>query len=208
MDRVAKTAEAIPASVYNAYLLRGLNEGFADFYGWVYSSDVSFLAKSLPEQYEVRRLDVDPGRLPSEALLRRLLVDNFHPESILSEAVRAHNAYSLGTVYARYLKRVVDDLVSSGRSMADARLLVARAVVATLPELGLKMESVYEREFVSPNSLIAMLAAHLPPLTSSICLSIEGVHASEPGYVKPSQCDAYSPTTLSAPAKPRVGERK
>jgi hypothetical protein len=208
VDPVGKTAAAIPPRVYNSYILRGLNEGFADFYGWVYSNDNSFLAKSLPEQDDMRRLDATSGRLPSESLLRRLLVDNFHPELILPEAVRAHNAYSLGSIYARYLRHLVDDLVASGRTAADARLLVTRAVIEILPEVGQQMESVYDRDFVSPNFAVTLLLAHLPPLTEAVCASLDDVHAPEADYAKPAPCEAYSPTVASpsrgarSPVKP------
>jgi hypothetical protein len=199
LDRVAKTASAIPARVYNAYVLRGLNEGFADFYGWVYSNDDSFLAKSLPEQDLMRRLDSDSGRLPSERLLRRLLVDNFQPEKILPEPTRARNAYALGSIYARYLRHLVDDLVSSGRALEDARLIVARAMIATLPEIGARMETSYETEFLSPNFVISHLLAHLPPVTSAVCASLDEVHAPEDSYEKPAACRVYEVTPAVTP---------
>jgi len=192
-DLVEKTARGIPARTYNAYVLRGLNEGFADFYGWVYSADDSFLAKSLPEQEEMRRLDSPPGRLPSENLIRRLLVDYFHPEAILPDVVRAHNAYALGSIYARYLRHLVDDLVSSGSTLAEARLLVTRAVIAALPEIGAQLDGTYESGFLSPNFALSRILTHLPPLTRPVCESLEGVHAADSGYARPQACDTFSP---------------
>lgn len=192
-DLVEKTARGIPPRTYNAYVLRGMNEGFADFYGWLYSSDDSFLAKSLVDQDYMRRLDSPSGRLPSENLIRRLLVDNFHPAAILPEVVRAHNAYSLGSIYARYLRQLVNDLVASGRTIADARVLVARALIASLPEIGAQLDSTYENGFLSPNFALSRLLTHLPPLTREVCASLEDVHAADSAYVRPSACDAFQP---------------
>lgn len=195
-DRVAKTAAAIPPRVYNSYVLRGLNEGFADFYGWLYSNDVSFLAKSLPDQDDMRRLDSEPDRLPAETLIRRLLVDNFAPDQILPEATRAHNAYTLGTTYARYLRQLVDDLVASGRTRDDSKKLVAQAMLAVLPEIGARMETTYETAMLDPNFVVSRLLAHLPPLTKAICASFDDVRAPEASFVRPAACEAFvAPTT-------------
>jgi hypothetical protein len=193
VDKVAKTAAGIPARVYNAYVLRGLNEGFADFYGWLYSNDPSFLAKSLPEEDDMRRLDMDPDRLPAENLVRRQLVDYFNPEAILPEVTRAHNAYSLGSTYARALRQMVEELVSSGRSVEESRLLVARAVIAVLPELGAWMEKSYETEFISPNFVLSRLLVRLPTLTAGMCSSLEELRAPEAGYAAPAACQVALP---------------
>ena len=202
-ETLEKTAKGIPARVYNMYVLRGLNEGFADFYGWLYSGDDTFLSKSLPDQDRMRRLDSAPGRLPSENLVRRLLVDNFHPDRILPESTRAHNAYSLGSIYARYLRRVVGDLVEAGHSLPEARELVGRALIATLPELGAQMDSIDETAYLSPNFAVSRLLAHLPlrTLTRETCVSLEDVRAPEVSFKKPASCDVFAvPEKSSADA--------
>lgn len=200
--QLEKTAAGMPAKTYNAFVLRAMNEGFADFYGWLYAHDDSFLAKSLPDQDEMRRLDRVAGRLPPESLVRRLLVDNFHPDKILPEVVRSHNAYVLGTVYARFLRHLAAQLEVGGLSPSDARLMVARALMASLPAIADLVTSTYENGYLSPNAVLKPLLANLPALSKDGCASLTQFRAPEASFVMPAACAAATTTSTTATAAP------
>lgn len=186
------TAKAMPASVYNSYVLRGMNEGFADFWGWLYSRDEFFLAKSLPGESDRRRLDWGPGRLPTEELIRSQLVDVEHPDKIMGDAGRAQNAYILGSQYARFLRQTVADLVrENGTSEDEAALMVARALIQSLPSIATTIAASYETEFLSPNAIVKPLLLALPKISRGVCARIGSFHAPESGFEKPRACDVF-----------------
>jgi hypothetical protein len=208
--KLVKTAAGILPRTFNAFVLRGMNEGFADFYGWLYSHDDSFLAKSIPDQDEMRRLDRHSGRLPAEGLIRRLLVDNFHPDSILPDVVRAHNAYSLGSIYARFLRQLASQLEAGGLSAEDSRLTVARALISSLPTIADSVASIYDTGFLSPNIFLKPLLAQLPSLSKESCALVASFHAPDISFETPDACHAFDLTpkpivkTAPAPASPAV----
>ena len=195
VSRLQKTAQAMPPRVYNAYLLRAMNEGFADYWGWLYSQDDSFLAKSLPSEKESRRLDYGPGRLPTERLIRTLLVDREKPDAIISESRRAHGAYILGTQYARFLRSLAGDLVKTGLPISEARLAVARALVKTLPLIAEQVFAGYLTKFMDPNALLKPLLENLPPLSREVCLRVNDFYSPMNAYVKPKPCEKFSLVT-------------
>ncbi|RYZ76462.1 MAG: hypothetical protein EOP05_04950 [Proteobacteria bacterium] len=125
---IEAAADEIPPQIYNSFVLRSLNEGLADFWGWAYSNDNSFVGRSLPSEDRVRRLDLTPGRLSDTKALRESLVDLRRADKIIREDYRIGRAYLLGTQYARFLRQMVDSLVEQGQSLPAAKLAVAQAV--------------------------------------------------------------------------------
>ncbi len=187
-----QTAQGISKRVFNAFLLRAMNEGFADFWGWLYSHDEFFIAKSLPSEMNSRRLDWGSGRLPTEQLNRENLVDLDHPEKVLGEDGRTHSAYVLGSQYARFLRQSVADLVKeTGVSEADAGLAIARALIQSLPALSDLVAANYETEFFSPNMMLKPLILNLPKVSSGFCSHLNHFHARETSYEKPRGCEAF-----------------
>ncbi|MES2962824.1 MAG: hypothetical protein V4760_02965, partial [Bdellovibrionota bacterium] len=49
-EETEKAAEGMPKRTYNGFMLRALNEGLADFWGWVYTGDMSYIQLSLPRE--------------------------------------------------------------------------------------------------------------------------------------------------------------
>ncbi len=54
---------------YYALLLKGFNEGLADFWGWSYVNDISFISHSLPQTKTTRKIDLTAQKISSLKLL-------------------------------------------------------------------------------------------------------------------------------------------
>lgn len=116
----------IPRKVWNQVLLRGLNEGLADYWGWSYAQDEEFVGRSLGKQEnDSRRLDRQAISIPTKLGFRNSLITvNRGGQPILkSEAGRIASAYRLGTEYARILRGMAD-----ASSAAHVRSALARSL--------------------------------------------------------------------------------
>ncbi|PWU19402.1 MAG: hypothetical protein C5B49_05840 [Bdellovibrio sp.] len=56
-DQIAARREARLRELYRVRLLRAMNEGLADVWGWIHSGDPRFVARSRPEDGELRSLE-------------------------------------------------------------------------------------------------------------------------------------------------------
>jgi hypothetical protein len=65
-DRGAMVSEA----TFNEFIVAGMNEGFADFWGWIYSVDDDFVGRSLSFASERRRLDGEIFGIPEINILK------------------------------------------------------------------------------------------------------------------------------------------
>lgn len=116
---------------FNQVLLRSMNEGFADFWGWSYSRDERFIARSLGEaEYQARRLDGPSDPLPDAATIRSKV------ESRANEREQVMFAYRNGTRYSRFLRSLVETAVQAGVSRDEAVEEVRRALVSSVFAIG------------------------------------------------------------------------
>lgn len=125
---------------YHSYLLRGINEGLADVWGWVYTEDVSFIQKTWPQAKE-RSLAPSAGLVATKESIKRLSLK-------ASERSREDfsSAYVLGTSYAR--------LIRANFSRAEA----GRAVIQLLGEIKKEFFAMGDEDWISPSVLPALLA--------------------------------------------------
>ncbi len=144
---------------YNAFYLSALNEGLADFWGWVYTSDPNFIKASLPKLGSLRRLDVKPvERLASKPqLLAWTTGTTVDGKALTVEQLKA-NSYSVGTTYARFMRELTQSL-AQGKDVSRAeRMKMAAAVIAILPEFAEKIaQTIRARELINPNTFVVML---------------------------------------------------
>lgn len=95
------TKSIVGADDYHSYLLRGLNEGLADFWGWLYSSDIDFVGQSLPQFSTQRKLEgIDS--IPSDYCFSLSLTYSAQRDKEYPGPVA--KAYRYGTNVARNLK--------------------------------------------------------------------------------------------------------
>lgn len=126
---------------YRLAILRGLNEGLADYWGWMYTGNPDFISQSLPREKMTRALEADPLfprlQLPTVTEIRRNL------EVFYSAGERARfkeyvtgYSYSIGTRFSRVLKAFTE-VVAKERKLDSlaARKQVAKVIVEMLPTL-------------------------------------------------------------------------
>ena len=133
--RAGVTAAQALVDETNEFALRGVNEGMADFWGWLYSGDDQFVGRSLPGENARRRMDRDPSQLISTDDWRAACDNVRKNEKDLRVRREGHlfNAYLLGTQYALFMRRAALQLATGAMSVADAKRAAARALVRALP---------------------------------------------------------------------------
>ncbi len=162
--------QLVPLKVWNQTVLRGLNEGLADFWGWSYANDDFFVGRSLGEQEDsARRLDRKLSKLPSQVAFRNMLITigSSGRPVLKSESGRVAAAYRLGTEYARSLRTFVDALEASGVDREKARAQVRRAVGRSLEGLAIDISTLWLKSEINPELL-------LRPVISGLLYSARG----------------------------------
>lgn len=160
---------------YHKIFSRGLNEGLADFWAWIYTGDPDFLQQSLPSEKSGRTLnlnekEVEAYKFPNqEDLWAR--IDNsmyrFDHEGKRNPCYGDRVAYCLGTDYARTLKRLATVVQNTrGLSSLEARKLVGAAIVKTLPATRENLLKYKNSEYFQPESFFTLLETSLSGLRS------------------------------------------
>lgn len=144
--------------LYTKTFVDGLNEGLADFWGYLYTKDIDFIGKSIPKTSSrilgkntstlissftnATNLKLNIEQLKNEvqagapSLRRKLKRSNFSSEEleyILYAELRSYS-YSLGTQYANWAKLFLE-ATANEENQATHSVAVARAVVKALPSL-------------------------------------------------------------------------
>jgi hypothetical protein len=180
-------AGLVPKETYNRFFLRGMNEGMADFWGWVYSGDDSFIGHSLPPaENDARKLDQPPVQFPSDTVLRLGLV-NPRTHVIVSEELRLRKAYRLGTVFARFLRDLARKF-GDGSDSQENRLSIAKALVKALPKISILATSQYGTGYLSSNTWLKPLYDSLPAVNAEACDLFERNSANADNKERPSLC--------------------
>jgi hypothetical protein len=172
----------VSAEIYNSVLLRGLNEGLADFWGWMYTGQSQFIGQSLPMENKRRRLDDQAPKLPSTAQLKAMLWD--HRSSVpLEKPFRIAISYELGTRYARLLRELTLELTGGEEKNLEGRMMMAQAVIEAL--VGVRQEAVNAQEqgrYLSANLILKPLMSSLPSAKSNHgCRLLERAAADDDG---------------------------
>lgn len=151
---------------YHKLLSRGLNEGLADYWAWMYTGDPDFLRWSLPSETEIRSLSMSDAevanyRFPNMsawtaqvANSRSLVTINGKPNPCRGDRV----SYCLGTEYARTLKRLATVVQSSrGMTSIEARKYVGLQILRSLPLVKENLLKYKNNEFFHPESFFTFL---------------------------------------------------
>lgn len=169
--RNAQTEDEMRAVYFGA-----LNEGFADFWGWMYTGDPDFIALSLPEVKEARTLT--SGGLAAYELLSLDRVygslnnvkEHLKNQTEFSEKQRKQFygefalgfKYEAGTRFSRMLKKFAN-IVKDEREITDkdSRKFVAKALIKILPLI--------TKQDVGPELVVQSLANVIPDLKEKEC---------------------------------------
>jgi hypothetical protein len=107
---------------YYALLVKGFNEGLADYWGWAYVNDPAFIGHSLPQTRATRKLDLQAQKLESLQLLSdaEMLSIVYQVSESDSEKLDLINAFSylLGSRVALFFKSY-SDVIKSERNLSE-----------------------------------------------------------------------------------------
>ena len=166
--------QLVSAQVLNQVVLRAMNEGLADFWGWSYSMDDQFIGRSLGHvEDQARRLDTPAQPLLTKDEIRAQLVNR------KSDRERIMLAYRFGTYYSRFLRSLVETMVDSGVPRYESTVEVRRALASSLSGLGEHVSAVWLQSEIEPEFLVAPLARillkskHLQGRTAKLCQRLE-----------------------------------
>jgi len=135
------TVSELALKFYHVALLRGLNEGLADFWGWVYTGDEQFVLHSFPTE---KQRSLKP---PSQDVLNRKTIEvNAQSAAKFGEysgekRIRSL-AYIIGTQYARVFKQFTELYQKEHElSAREAREKVAVMILKELSQFGQDLSS-------------------------------------------------------------------
>ncbi len=177
-ENIAASANQEQAA-YHFLLMKGLNEGLADFWGWLYTGDPDFIGYSLPTQIAARSLraqDFDqPYELSSPSGLRRTIsifsADNSHLSSNIN-----NYAYTIGTQFSRILKIFADNYAQERQLSGDeARRAVAQIILHTLPSFRDDLLQIKSTDYYEPSHFFSTLLTQVDKVHQSECQIISDV---------------------------------
>ncbi len=94
--------------VYHAVLLRAIEEGLADFWGWAYSKDEDFVSRSIPNHTgQARRMsDEEISELKSKLELEFLVISYLSEKNEVDHNYLQSEVYRIGSRYSRQMKKL------------------------------------------------------------------------------------------------------
>lgn len=154
--------------LYHQVVFRGINEGLADVWAWIYTGNPDFLALSLPREKEGRTLE-KPKNLElvfdSVEKIKLDILDTEADEPSPRAKYLNFVSYGLGTQLSRHLKVAASQLkVEKEISETESRRLLAKALLAALPELKGQFLSLKENEYLAPNAVYDIIKRKLSEL--------------------------------------------
>ncbi len=150
-------------NLYHSYLLRALNEGLADVWGWLYSGDVNFVRRSISLESS-RGLDVTRA---GTSLSRENVEETFFRDQGLESGPKyagpvVASIYKLGTVYANRLWKAVDDGIRSGLDESLIKRQLAIGILKAVQDLQLEFVRMEATKGLEPVRILQLIQIKVP----------------------------------------------
>ncbi|GIL17674.1 MAG: hypothetical protein BroJett040_14250 [Oligoflexia bacterium] len=142
--------------IYHAVLLRGLNEGLADIWGWLYSDDTAFVRRSLPQVEESRTLSSGELKLKSTKELRAQ-AQAYHSWGN-SNAV----SYELGSQYGRILFASLNQFAGDPVKMKEMKKKMGQKINSALQKMTIHFQSLPGDEMMTTEFFLQQLQVEIP----------------------------------------------
>lgn len=155
-----------PRVIYHAVLFRGINEGLADVWGWLFSGDSIFVGRSIPDKKSERDLDVVLYEAHTIPQTNDLLNYVKQPEATQFDFI----AYNYGTQLARIFRQFTKDFATERKiSETEARPQIAKMIVSMLPDLKEEFAQMKDDQFLTLGHPISLFAKQVPELSYKQC---------------------------------------
>jgi hypothetical protein len=147
---------------FNQTYVRGLNEGIADYWGWLYTNNTDYISISLPKFGDDRKLELADnliGQIETAGDIEDRVVEaqdlSNNPTEYLSSYI-----YHVGTPHARFLKVLTQKIADTnkGTNGVSAKLTMARTVYAYLKTLSNATASYKSTDVVAADDLFKFFA--------------------------------------------------
>lgn len=153
-------------------LLKALNEGMADLWGWIYTGDPQFVQNSLPSQKMVRTLNLpkvakEPKPLPPSEMLKGRIRGFKQDEANGAGALQSF-AYVVGTSFSRVLKDVFSTS-KNGKDAENPSAALGIKLVRALPALQKTFESSWKTQDLELQELLTVILNGTEDLDESQC---------------------------------------
>ncbi len=140
---------------YHFTLLRGLNEGLADLWGYLYSGDEEFVGRSLPLYSQRRKIESSRFNLPPISVLMAQLQSTTHEG-------RIGTSYALGNMTASFGRSMLEELQQQkGLSVQESKQILGRAIIEKLPTLMGKFQLLQKDQYLSLSEIYSMIYSGL-----------------------------------------------
>ena len=140
---------------YHFTLLRGLNEGLADLWGYLYSGDEEFVGRSLPLYSQRRKIESSRLNIPPVSVLMAQV------QSTTYEG-RIGISYALGNMTASFGRLMLEELQQQkGLSIQESKQVLGRAIIEKLPTLMGNFQSLQKDKYLSISDIYSMIYSGL-----------------------------------------------
>ncbi len=160
---------------FNQTYIRGLNEGIADFWGWLYTNNTNYISISLPKFGDDRKLELADnlvGQIETAGDIEDRVIEaqdlSNNPTEYLSSYI-----YHVGTPHARFLKALTQKIITENKSAkgaSSAKITMAKAIYAYLKMLSVKTSAYKSTDIVAADDLFKFFAQ---PKLSGLTLSVD-----------------------------------
>jgi hypothetical protein len=157
--------------LYNLYVMKIMNEGLADVWGWIYSQDPDFVALSLPKTGVERALEkpnpLITTRLVSEENLKNELNMIMFDCGDDTNKCIAGDSYIHGNALARGMKAFASVYAQDkGLSQAEVRLVMAEKILSLIQKV---QETMSANKTISLDDVVSLFSKQFTTLSSDAC---------------------------------------
>lgn len=171
-------------NLYNETYLRGLNEGLADYWGWLYSQDENFMQWSLSQFSKNRKLVLAnemQGVFESTEKIftntSRVSGNPIRQNEYLSDYI-----YKIGTPVARFLKTLTLIRVSENLSLSDSQNQTTHLVLNFMDQLKSKMNDLTADEVLEAEQIFKFVGENSANMKMEECDFIAKYVQKAPGH--------------------------
>ncbi len=177
---------------YHATVLRGLNEGLADVWGWIYSGETNFVRQSLPQMKMCRSLEGPLDHIASKAGVQNLLAD----------PCKMGVSYVVGNQLAIAIRGFAPFMAKRLQiSLEQVRPVLGKVILKILPELRKKFAALTLSETLAPGDVLLIMAEQIENISAKECFYLANLVTAEDKKDSPidEKCQALLPAA-EAPA--------